>query len=260
MCFKGVITMKRTILLAILLLSLFLLVGCSQEKSIPVIEDDVDPCANGACDVPSVDYSQKLASCEEITDPENKGDCISEIALLSDNLELCFDAGPMGSKCLEAVANARGDSSICRYVTRDAYKDNCFTDAAVKEKNPDLCEEVNDRQQSACYMNYAEFVGNINVCSKVLSTYTDGCYQLVATVEKNIAICDKISNKNSVPFSKCVNDVAMAKNSPSDCAKLPTEATINNCRYNLALEYKNLATCNLITSEDKKAQCISELS
>lgn len=252
--------MKHTILLTILFISAILLVSCSQEEVASDTLDVVDSCADGSCVTPTKDYSQKIAECKEISDPENQGDCLSEIALLSDDLELCFEAGPMESKCLEAVANARGDSSICRYVTRDAYKDNCFTDAAVKEKDPSLCEEVNERQQSACYMNYAEFVGNIDVCSKVISTYTDGCYQLVATAEENINICDKISNKNSVPFSKCVNDVAMAKNNPADCSKLPTDTTINLCRYNIALEYESLVTCNLITNDDKKAQCINELS
>ena len=166
----------------------------------------------------------------------------------------------MESKCLESVAKARGDSSICLYVTREAYKDNCFTDAAVKETNPDLCENVHERQRSACYLNYAEFVGDISVCDNVLSTYLDNCYQFVATAERNIEICNMISNKNSIPFSKCVNDIALAKNEIDYCSNLPSETSANQCRFNIAIGTGLLSDCDLITSEDKKAQCISEIA
>lgn len=155
-------------------------------------------------------------------------ECISYIALETNNLELC----PPGVYwCIENIAILRQDSSLCDTLI-EGNKQSCYSNLALKTNNEKLCEKLS--AGDFCFQQVANYKKDENICMLINDTsYKEYCISQIGIEKKDINVCRKsgnIGSENHKDF--CILIVAKETKNPSFCQEIINEGYKNECIKN----------------------------
>jgi len=106
----------------------------------PKIKDEywADVCYKHFADI-NVDVNQ----CKGIKNSDYRQECIYNIAIKTNNYEVCDDLGQLKMfECLTNIAKELGNVSICKGVASSSYKPQCVFQIAYKLKDTSICSEM----------------------------------------------------------------------------------------------------------------------
>lgn len=88
------------------------------------------------------DYAKK--SCGEFLEPELYNKCLSDMARSTKNPDTCLLVRQVDTReaCLSAVTGMTGQLATCRNLTMREYRAECIKNAAVFQKDFDMCGEI----------------------------------------------------------------------------------------------------------------------
>jgi len=141
--------------------------------------------------VPEKSAEEQLRECGEIERKDEKAECYKNVAINEKDPTVCEripkEIDPymeyQEQDCYVEVAVSKRDETICAKA-REIYRDACYEKIAEIKKNPDICEEIIDR----------DYVG-----------HKDNCYIAVAITKQDSTICEKAQNQ--IYKSWCVKTV-----------------------------------------------------
>lgn len=172
-------------------------------------------------------------------------------------------------------------------------KENEIYQAATEVKNPDKCNELEDKKRvDLCFKLLAINLADKNVCEKISSqSVKEDCYDYIyykqAEKEKNIETCKSIINSDvqescffnlfeidnyteercnklaNESKNLCLNDViftaAITNTDPNYCQKLPDKDSQEECFMTIFSDQSDLNFCKKFTEEINKI-CIDIIS
>ena len=141
-------------------------------------------CGNSICEG-GEDYTNCLADCgvpaetgEGIFEGKSVFEKIEMIKDIAKNdkekaMGYCNGIEQTGYKynCLSGVAVASNDDEVCVSIGDESYKDTCYKDLATTNRNNAICDKiVKDSKRDQCYMDFAT-KGDYTVCDKLVNKY-----------------------------------------------------------------------------------------
>jgi hypothetical protein len=158
---------------------------CSQETGYECRHDKISPCCgNGVCE-DKENYENCLADCKVPAGKEEgilggkpvweKIEIIKDIAKTDKNKALGYcneiEQTSFRYDCLSKVAVSSDDDNICVNIEDDSYKDSCYKEFATTNKNSEVCAKIiKDSKRDQCYMDFAT-KGDYSVCDKLINKY-----------------------------------------------------------------------------------------
>ena len=167
------------------------------------------------------------------------------------------------ASCYWVIVSQTLDPSLCKKTAfaapeNDDDSDMCISAIAIKQKNIDLCKNINQYLGESleyptpqgridnCYSNYALGTNNSEICS-LISGSKDYCYYSIARYTKDPTICGLVTGELK---DDCYNDMADILQDESYCVKISKEARggslLINCIQNQAVRKKDKKICDNI--------------
>ncbi|MBN2478163.1 hypothetical protein JXB01_02620 [Candidatus Micrarchaeota archaeon] len=91
----------------------------------------------------SLGTQDEIAFCFDQDEPEM---CIKSVAVNRENPDLCNYAGPNKESCLFIITIQADDPEGCSGLTVDAFKNECYFEFAMRNKNETLCTFISDEE------------------------------------------------------------------------------------------------------------------
>lgn len=139
--------------------------------------------------------------------------------------------------------------------------DSSIRDKAVKERNPDLCTEIESiYMRNNCYDNIAMIMNNIEICKRIENTEGDpgtsvqACISRIAGGLRDITLCKQIPLEAQ---PECIANIGIATNNVSLCP-LSENKIFDNCIFVIAAKSKNATLCNKLSNTTRftKEMCL----
>lgn len=110
---------------------------------------------------------QNTSLCRKVSSDQRKT-CYALVAEVTNDPDVCAEAGAGKNQCLEQYARDKTDASACEKMTDVNYKDACYSSLANSLADPTLCEQIrNVNQKDGCYSNMASRLGDSTYCNKI---------------------------------------------------------------------------------------------
>ncbi|HLD58990.1 MAG TPA: hypothetical protein VI977_05165 [archaeon] len=176
----------------------------------------------------------------------SKNDCIYEIAIKSQDANVCFEISEVNQKnsCLYSIGTAVANFEACKQIQEVSVetiqkRDDCIQKAAITNSNPEYCSWM-----SASY--------------SVDHYVRDDCYWGVFSSTKDSELCKRLieTKRQQDCFSTVVAEITKIE----DCKTLPNDANINNCIKNIAVNEENFLFCNEITDSAMQRACYTKMT
>ncbi|GIW62285.1 MAG: hypothetical protein KatS3mg090_0111 [Patescibacteria group bacterium] len=149
-------------------------------------------------------------------------------------------------------------------------KYNYWRDQAVKQRNPDLCNNVEGIDHgdyftskkiavSTCKAEYGGIIGDINYCINLKDANDQKiCLNMLAEKAENINTCEKLPNPHKY---KCYSMIAKKTKNLSICQKIPEKVVGYHyerkvCIINLGKVLNDTSVCNLMNDKELVNECI----
>ncbi len=178
-------------------------------------------------------------------------------------------SGTFREECYSNLALIKNDFSYCNSISQQNYylNDSCFYQIALKQKNADLCLQMNDGIID-CLTEVALATKDSGVC-EMAGFEKDLC--LKALRENNADLCkklgvnrascsDAIDNKDATYCNNiynaadaCFEQLAIQEKKPEFCAKISSNS--DSCYYKIALSTNNANLCELL--KENRDKCIA---
>ena len=139
---------------------------------IAIKRKDPQICYEIEADYPSLDKNDCLMDlaikmdnldvCQDLEYEYMVEDCVSKIAIQRNDEKLCKTLSRKDSKrnCLMGIAIKRGDIEMCKMIPDDpyrviSYKDSCIKSIAKKKNDPKICEYIEGKEaKNLCYKEF----------------------------------------------------------------------------------------------------------
>jgi len=223
--------------------------------------------------------------CSLPSDSGARDDCFKYFALLESNSSLCNKMSAIYPRylcltkvtgdyslcneltdylqrdsCLEVFASERINHSICSNISTHLYQDRCYTNIALRSRNPNMCaymtcyECVEDKDN--CYYQMANLTADASLCHKITDTLNrDACTLDIAKSSHNPSICSTI--ESTYKMTPCFTTVIY--NQPyetSACDNITQQNWKDECYKNAAIKRKNSTICDSIGDPFTKRDCV----
>ena len=159
--------------------------------------------------------------------------------------------------------------------------------AAVRAKDPDLCEDMEDRRRDNCLTRVAKALGDTGPCQRIEGAgFVSRCVIDVAVSKKDVGVCDELSetpyvlcvqqvavetkrpahctriSEEEYPFdrNKCLSDTAIEIGDPKYCEDVPLGQHRENCYLHIGLRNRDYEICDKITSPGLQDQCNRQIA
>ena len=147
------------------------------------VTGDIKPCntlwdgsAKGRCYAVVVEKKKDPKLCEGLKTNDAKGHCylaaINVLGLVED-VEWCSILPSRYDKdeCFTSYATSTGEWQYCENVLAESGKWACYSEAAIKAKNADVCEKSYGDLRDKCLIAVAESTQDLSVCSRLSESY-----------------------------------------------------------------------------------------
>lgn len=191
-----------------------------------------------------------IETCDNFNYTETKVICY---AFLSGNPEYCKFVNNFNSECIQFSVIKGISKDFCENVTDPYTKTWCFSNLAVKNKDPSICDKnINDsRFLESCFNNvpfmYYELHDESYCRSIIDESSRDAC---LGIVKKDLTYCENLTIE---PYEKDICQSIILRNS-SLCWNEGL------CYENMAILEKNSTLCNLIGGQWGIAECVGIVS
>ena len=217
-----------------------------------------------------INQDEKL--CTRIEDDLNKWRCFEKLALKTHDETLCDkskDIFPtnvalrnLGRRCVNNVAVAKRDISLCFTEENTLGDSECIDNIAVDSKDSEFCDYINyEKGRFLCLWHVAKEVGDISICNEIknIELY-DFCIKDVVTEFKlnRSEACDQIQDEYLNYL--CLSDVAFNSNNYDFCFKIEDESKREVCLSKMAIKLNNVDLCIMISDSDLHCYCILQLA
>ncbi len=271
----------KKILIALFIISMIILSGClfmDEELNAAVKTGNTKNCdkltnQDGSVDQDRIDncYSKIAVNqedttiCDQIRNKDYSGPCYGDIAIATENEELCAKATHEVDSCYGKIAIAKNDEEICKKIDSDGYtKSNCFEKIAIEKVDQFICKQLeHEDDQDRCLSNYAVAVGDTWICKKLKTDKErNTCLSGVAKTEKDANICDEIEDRVGSSYHNCIWEVAQETGDHSVCEKLEesqakaTSDEIDECYYLVGYYSNKASACSAVKNEEKRTRCL----
>jgi|GEM_PF-3863428 len=278
--------MKKTLLFLLLFFSGCVLVDTSQDRCYHLW----DPSQKDNCLVMVAAETMNISKCGEIEKTSLAEQCYSLLLSkgVAPNSSICAKlSGVLKDECFSRLAVSTNDSSYCMRMESSYYRDNClsklaisllrpelcdsisvntsrnacknqvFSELALKNKEPQFCEmlvsehaETQRDAVDACLFSMAKQFNDTSYCAKITNPFAK---ELCITGRIDPSTCDKIVEPQGK--QACLYISAVYSKDPNACANLPSESMRNNCYLQVAKDTRNPKVCSSITVAVLREQC-----
>tara|TARA_Y100000310_G_scaffold342190_1_gene444210 strand:+ start:1057 stop:2097 length:1041 start_codon:yes stop_codon:yes gene_type:complete len=188
-----------------------------------------------------------------------------------------YEEGSYKDICLWGVAEATSDVELCKEIRNPSV---CLNKIALKEKNPDICEEWRDVEEEddsqgevdRCLYNIAMEIRDSNICYNInWTSRKDDCLYNLAKLTKNSVLCNNMSESGSyTDKNSCYWHLARINGDESLCEKIILSEYIqeqieqeepvgtnshDGCMENVALIKEDKSLCDEIYNQESLKGC-----
>ncbi len=149
-------------------------------------------------------FSFDASYCENINEENFKSSCYFEVAIRSNNSELCENiieersSGEEKDRCYMDIGGKMGDLSICDMISDETtFRESCYIDVAVKNKDRTICASLSERKHDACYADLVRVLPDITLCEEIVSKTTsnfNNCYRWIAGQTGDASVCEFVTS------------------------------------------------------------------
>ncbi len=187
--------------------------------------------------------------CSKISKSREKEKCIMEIAVATEESELCYKTLNERDLCLSRVALELGDYTICEKVGTDQSYYKCFAEIAMSFGAPEICSKAERTKmrklpyagKEYCYEEYAINSQDTKTCEKIsYSSLENSCIEIIETCVDGDGECDEdvcdFTNDND-----CKSPNSCTTNEQCNDYKVATEDSCikNSCKHEWITECIN---------------------
>ncbi|MBN2458409.1 hypothetical protein JXB31_04745 [Candidatus Woesearchaeota archaeon] len=214
--------MNKTVIFAMLVVSLFLFSGCD----LLFVDEEIQDIAK------SGDYSD-CASLDTSEDKNRIERCYSYVGRKQDDPSACAAAsGSYRDECYEDVAVDLGREDLCNEISSKYDKRSCFVDIAVDKKSPGICANLEGDEANTCYKDYSIGAGDFDSCALITSeAESDECYMHFAVEDSNQELCAGLNSKKN--RDECYYGIALANTNSQFCESIEQESRREECYANV---------------------------
>lgn len=204
----------------------------------------------------------------------NVMDCIEELALRTNNIDLCNEISKKGPEfvksCKIQIAVSQESVELClgleyseecigKIIEQYKYMKNCsdqtnlfFLQACLLKKlNFTTSEEVKEWTKKLGELGESVFGGSNPFANKD----EDFAVAVHAIMKEDLTLCDNSgSQRQSCYMSMFYSNYEMKK---TDCEKLENQ---NSCLYALYVQNQDIQGCNSLSNEYQKEKCLEEVT
>ncbi|MBI2128774.1 hypothetical protein HYU07_00900 [Candidatus Woesearchaeota archaeon] len=189
---------KQHILLALLIASVFFIVGCTAATQYICPDGRVVADKTGcAAEKLSVDSQMSVCTGMPSTQSYSIEDmCVMGVAAKNNDTSLCKKLSrDQRPACLALVAEAKNDPTICAGSESD-YQ--CYELYARDKKDGSVCGNIKETSpKDNCYSNMANQLRDVTLCDKISGVdQRDSCYVNMMYSMRDSSICDKITGSS----------------------------------------------------------------
>lgn len=157
----------------------------------------------------------------------------------------------------------KGDATICKKISDQTQKNECFLAVAKKTRNKEICKLIGDSsEKSFCITELAIATKDDQLCNEIPKEdekEKSRCYGAVGKVLKKIEICLLATKEND--SGGCISDIAIEKNDEELCRKIAAQYYIEKCFGTIAKNKDDVNICESISIEGRgKSGCFLEMA
>ncbi|MCX6777340.1 MAG: hypothetical protein NT157_00460 [Candidatus Micrarchaeota archaeon] len=108
-----------------------------------------------------------------------KMQCYLVIATVTNDADVCAEAGSDKNNCYQQYASNTGDASVCDKITDVNNKDSCYSNIASQGGDATLCDKIKSvGQKNSCYWSIAMRLQDVTYCNEITdSNQKQNCLQ-----------------------------------------------------------------------------------
>lgn len=204
--------------------------------------------------------------CGEVSAQELKRDCYFQAAVSADPAD-CERIGDVSAR-KACVAIAKGDATACEEVTETAARHACFHRLAVKTAQPELCENLRNRELGevyqhalfACWKDVAVATRRLEDCDRIphqsVRINTSG-WNAYRECRDKVAIRQSGATCRDGPVDlTCRGKTAAARSDRTMCEGLRSYTDMDVCTLTFAFRKNDGFTCSKIRDERLREACL----
>lgn len=181
--------------------------------------------------------------------------------------------------CVQQIAILKNDISTCDSIQSEKKKQYCMNGVAIAHEDESHCASVSTgKEQDYCYTGHAYTFNDISYCGKIVDEdFRDACYYYLAQYNTEPEICENmepttvnenggISNSLTDSCYEDIFNLIEFEHTLSDCDKIISQRSKNDCLINYAVENKDISICDQVdpnfglnTGTDQE-WCISQVA
>lgn len=204
--------------------------------------------------------------CDQVSAPELKRDCYFRAAIAADPAS-CQMIGDVSAR-KACIAIAKSDASGCEDIAEPAARHACFHRLAVKTANPELCEDLRNRELGevyqhalfACWKDVAVATRRLEDCDRIphesVRINTSG-WNAYRECRDKVGIRQSGAECRDGPVDlTCRGKTAAARNDRTVCEGLRSYTDMDLCALTFAFRKNDGFTCGKIRDERLKEACL----
>ena len=196
----------------------------------------------------TLDSITKIDMCDDFNHHETKIICYS---FFTGNSTYCDLTGNLKSICWRFSTMKNANLELCNQIKDPFQRTICFSNIALKEKDPSICENIESKTLlESCFLyipyKYYNLYAEEN-CDDI--GHESAKYTCLAVVKNDSSYCEEITSE---PFEKDLCDAIMSEDS--------NYCTTDACYSQRAIMENNIDLCDSILSKLERARCIGTIS
>lgn len=215
--------------------------------------------------------------CEDIVLNSYRTSCLMYLANTTENISICNAINPIDkNQCISNIATLENNANLCTLINNSTASSNCTLNISIITKNQIICNNLSGSYKASCLYHFAKLnnFNNINNCKSITNISdqnicTNLFYYNKMIKTKNQNYCSKVinqtnftilylmlNNKNKLFNSSTKNNLNLSniktnilnnsqKISSSIIELVSNNVTLKNfCYFKSALISKNSSICN----------------
>ena len=205
-----------------------------------------------------------VSVCNNFTDPLERNHCITDLAIKSNNSDLCKKIDGDKDGCYRSVGETMRDVSVCNKIQSSRAKEYCILhvgspNSLIPEKavTKGNCAGPDIQAQDRCYAEDAFGFGDPSLCEKVQNPVArDDCYTPMQVALQGNNTCGKIQDIQK--RERCYKGVAQQKRDFQICDMVNSEGVRSECYRSVSYEIgyrESRSKCDDIKDQNLKNIC-----
>lgn len=236
--------------------------GAAKGKCLAYEKNDFSYCTDDGCRYSFAVDKGSYNACLAMGEGAEKYACM---AIVMGEPGRCDNAKtvPVQDLCTQLVAVQTGKISACMRATLGSdYRNGCYTQFAVRERNFTLCAlAYPEVARDKCYVDVAKDAGLFESCAQVVNSLNrEGCYIVSAKANGNPLACSGVSMGKQ--RGDCYGGVILSGNKidVAYCANIDDAIWKDKCYSRMAPMYGDKSLCEKVVGSDERRNCLANFA